>query len=60
LTCRLQVPLHTSLAINCQIKERKGLRCYVDGQITAADDPGAVYATCQAMLVNLTDWLRQA
>lgn len=56
----MQVPLHTSLAINCHIKEQRGLRCYVDGQITEADDHRAVYATCQAMLVNLSDWLRQA
>lgn len=56
----MQVPLHTSLSISCKIKEQRGLRCYVDGQIAAADDPQAVYATCQAMLVNLTDWLRSA
>lgn len=52
------VPLHTSLVIACKIKEQRGLRCYVDGHITAADDQQTVYATCSALLVNLSDWLR--
>lgn len=50
------VPLHTSLLVQCSIKEQRGIRCWVEGQLCSADKQ-TVFATCDAQLVNLTNWL---
>ena len=63
------VPLHTSLAVSCHIREVRGIRCYVEGAITAAggsrgeeggkeeEGEATVYATATALLVDITDWI---
>ncbi|CAL8465494.1 g5030 [Coccomyxa elongata] len=52
------VPLHTTLRIECQIKEIKGMRCWVDGVVK--DMSGVLLASCVAQLVDLQQlWAAQ-
>lgn len=50
------VPLHETLVVQCHVKEIRGLRCYVEGSIMAADET-TVFATCTALLINVKDWI---
>ncbi|KAK9903261.1 hypothetical protein WJX75_001080 [Coccomyxa subellipsoidea] len=52
------VPLHTTLRIECEIKEIKGMRCWVDGYVK--DLSGVLLASCVAQLVDLQQlWAAQ-
>lgn len=54
------VPVDVSLLVECSVVEIKGLRCYVHGEILGYGDAGnssVVYATCDAELVNMVNFL---
>ena len=52
---RRPVPLHASLRVECALRERRGVRCWVEG--TLSGPGGEVLATCEAQLVNMTHFL---
>jgi len=53
---RRPVPLHTTLLVRCEVKQRRGIRCWVDGDITSADGADKL-ASCSAQLVDMTHFL---
>lgn len=53
---RKGVPVDVSLLVECTLVEARGVRCYVHGEILGFRD-GAVYATCEAELINMACFL---
>jgi hypothetical protein len=52
------VPLHTSLLVECKIKQQRGIRCWVEGELKAGDGSGTVLASCVATLVDMTHFIK--
>ena len=53
---RRPVPLHTTLRVECSLKQRRGIRCWVEGRLLSADG-AMLLATCDAQLVDMTHFI---
>ena len=53
---RRPIPLHTTLLVRCTVKQQRGIRAWVDGEIVGGDGETAL-ATCSAQLVNMTHFI---